>query len=124
MGPIKKNSMNYNMMGVYNFSIMQGIGHVEVFSKWIINNVPLNLSQADDIRVDFKRESQSKVIALSLNISNGGLIVNDNKLEFHFGHNTLDLEKGIYLYDILIILNGERHNYVRGEMTVYPMITK
>jgi len=116
--------MNYNMMGVYNFSIMQGIEQVEVFSNWVVNNVPLTLSQAEDIRVDFKRNSKSTAVDLSLSLSNGGLIIKDNALEFHFGVNTSDLSEGIYLYDILIVLQGKHHTYVRGEMTVYPVITK
>lgn len=116
--------MNYNNMGVYNFSIMQGVAHSEVFSGWIINNSPLNLSQAEEVRVDFKRDSKNLHSDLSLSINNGALKIENNNLEFLFGENTTHLIEGIYLYDILIVLEGKRHTYVRGEMTVYPIITK
>lgn len=116
--------MDYNNLGVYNFGVIQGINHAEIFKEWLINGQPLNLTTLDEIKVDFKKSINSAHSSLTLTTANGGLIVENNTLQFVFGENTKDVPPGVYLYDILMVKDGVRNIYVRGEMTIYPVITK
>lgn len=118
------NNMDYSNIGVYNFEVIQGVGHEEFFTEWLIEGISMNLLLLDDIKVDFKKSVNSAHSSLTLTKGNGGLIVEQNILRFVFGKNTAGIAPGIYLYDILMIDKGERKIYVRGEMTLHPAITK
>jgi len=112
-----------NEIGRYDFSVRQGETHVETFTDWLVNGNPLNLSTAIAM-VHFKRSSNLNTPDLTLTVANGGLIIMRNNIEFHFGTNTLGLHSGIYLYDILLIIDGEHYTFVEGQMNLIGVITK
>lgn len=113
-----------NIIGKYDFSVRQGVDQVETFTDWLIDGEPLILSDAEAIRVHFKRMAEVVVPDLELTVDNGGLRVVGNNLEFVFGENTLQLRAGYYLYDILIIKGGKRYTYVEGQMELIGVMTK
>lgn len=113
-----------NEIGKYDFKVRQGETHVETFSDWLKDGVPINLGLASEIRVHFKRMVSIINPDLVLTVDNGGLVVEGNNLEFHFGENTLPLSAGLYLYDILLIIDGKRYIYVEGKMELMGVITK
>lgn len=113
-----------NEIGKYDFRVRQGESHVETFTDWLKDGVPINLATAKEIRVHFKRMVNVIHPDLILTEENGGLYISTNNLEFHFGENTLSLSAGIYLYDILLIMDGKRYIYVEGKMELIGVITK
>lgn len=113
-----------NEIGKYDFKVRQGETHIELFTHWLKDGVPINLAATSEIRVHFKRMVNIINPDLVLTVDNGGLVVEGNNLEFHFGENTLPLSAGIYLYDILLIIAGERYVYVEGKMELMGVITK
>lgn len=117
--------MEFEEIGVYNFSVIQGADVVHSLFNWEVDGRPWDLTIASDIRVDFKTEADIKQRpSLSLTIPNGGLTVITNNLDMKFGNNTLDMNPGVYLYDVLVVKNGLRHIFIRGQMTLKPTITK
>lgn len=112
-----------NEIGKYDFKVRQGETHIETFTDWLIDGNALNLSATVAI-VHFKRASNIQTPDLSLTVANGGLVITGNNMEFHFGANTLGLSPGVYLYDILLIIDGKRYTYVEGQMVLMGVITK
>lgn len=117
--------MDFEEIGVYNFSVIQGINDVHSLFNWEVNGKTWDLSSAADIRIDFRTEADKKgEPSLSLTRANGGITVVSNSLDMNFGTNTLEMNPGIYLYDVLVIKEGKRYVFVRGQMTLNPTITK
>lgn len=117
--------MEFEEIGVYNFSLIQGVTAIHSLFNWEVDGKPWDLAGASDIRIDFKSEAdRNQNPALSLTRSNGGLSALSNNLDMKFGTNTLDMLPGVYLYDVLVIKSNVRYVFVRGQMTLNPTITK
>lgn len=117
--------MDFEEIGVYNFSVIQGATTVHSLFNWEVDGKAWNLSSATEIRVDFRAEAERKgQPALSLTVSNGGITVISNSMDMNFGTNTLEMNPGVYLYDVLVVKEGNRYVFVRGQMTLHPTITK
>lgn len=117
--------MEFEEIGIYNFSIVQGMTVVHSLFNWEVDGKPWDLSSASDIRVDFKTDAdRASAPALSLTRENGGLTAQSNNLEMNFGANTTGMNPGVYLYDVLVIKNSLRYVFVRGQMILNPTITK
>ena len=117
--------MDFEEIGVYNFSVIQGVNAVHSLFNWEVDGKPWDLSSAADIRIDFKADSDRvQDPALSLTRVNGGLTVVGNSVDMNFGTNTLAMNPGVYLYDVLVIKSEVRYIFVRGQMTLIPTITK
>lgn len=109
----------------YDFTTRRGESDVQVLANWKVNGVDYDLSALDEIRVDFRMNPRlCGAPDLSLTVENGGLKIIDNSLEMRFGENTLPLHPGKYYYDVLLIKDGERSNWVRGMMVLENIITR
>lgn len=117
--------MEFEEIGIYNFSVIQGVDAVHSLFDWEVDGKPWDLASASEIKVDFRTEADLRgVPALSLTKENGGLKVVTNNLDMIFGINTLGINPGVYLYDVLVIKSGLRYVFVRGQMKLNPTITK
>lgn len=117
--------MEFEEIGVYNFSVVQGINVVHSLFDWEVDGKPWDLEVASEIRIDFKLEAfRQSPPSLTLTKKNGGIRIFSNNLEMIFGTNTLSMVPGVYLYDVLVIKENNRYVFVRGQMTLNPTITK
>ena len=120
----------YNMentikSNTYDFTIRRGENDVHQLLNWTVNDQPFILADAQEIRVDFRMNPRlCGAPDLSLTQLNGGLAVSANNLDMLFGENTLALHPGVYYYDVLVIKEGQRHNWVNGKMVLENIITR
>lgn len=122
--------MNINMenttkSATYDFSIRRGEYDVHKLISWTVNGQPFNLSEAEEVRVDFRMNPRlNGPPDLSLTVSNGGLELSNNDLSMLFGVNTIPLYPGIYFFDVLVVKSDVRCNWVRGKMVLENIITR
>lgn len=119
---IMENTVKSN---TYDFTIRRGENSVHQLLNWIVNNEPFDLQNAEEVRVDFRMNPRlCGVPDLSLSVQNGGVTLSGNNMDMLFNSNTLSLHPGIYYYDVLVIKNSERCNWVKGKMILENIITR
>ncbi|WP_153848589.1 hypothetical protein [Sphingobacterium paramultivorum] len=122
--------MDYNIdLNEFDITVVRGTTEEYQFWGWEVveedtgDIVPFSLS-GKEVRVQFKSDLNQAGIALELTVANGGLKIEPTILTMNFGLNTIDLERDVYFYDILIIDGADRATFVRGKLILTGIVTK
>ncbi|QQT33036.1 hypothetical protein I6I99_10900 [Sphingobacterium multivorum] len=122
--------MDYNIdLNEFDITVVRGTTDEYQFWGWEVVEedtgeiVPFSLT-GKEIRVQFKSDLNQADIALELTVANGGLKIEPTILTMNFGLNTIDLERDVYYYDILIIDGAERTTFVKGKLILTGIVTK
>lgn len=122
--------MDYNIdLNEFDITVVRGTTEEHQFWEWEVVEedtgeiVPFSLT-GKEVRVQFKSDLNQADIALELTVANGGLKIEPTILTMNFGLNTIDLQRDIYYYDILIIDGVERTTFVKGKLLLTGIVTK
>lgn len=122
--------MDYNTdLNEFDITLIRGTTEEFKFWGWEVVDedtgdiVPFSLT-GKDVKVQFKSDLNQDEIALELTVANEGLKIEPTILTMNFGLNTVDLNRDVYYYDILIIDGTERTTFVKGKLILTGIVTK